>query len=97
MAKAENIPLTRAENLRKNLRRIFDSGVVQQHVAKDAGVHFVHLARILNGSIVNPGLNTAEAIAIAMEIPLETLLAASPSDVDLRILSQKAPVTADST
>jgi len=86
MANAKLTAPTRAPNFRRNLRRVFDAWAVQSHVASDAGVHPVHLAKILNGQVPSPGINTMEALSIALEIPLETLLAASPADADLKIL-----------
>lgn len=91
MAKSTDVPLSRAGNLRKNLRRIFDAGAIQTQVAADAGVHSVHIARILNGDAANPTIGTIESLAIALEIPVETLLSASPSDADLRIFSENPP------
>ncbi len=85
MATVTDIERTRVRNLRRNLRRIFDSWAVQTRIASDAGIHPVHLAKILNGTARNPGINTIEAISIALEIPVETLLSVEPPDIDLRI------------
>lgn len=85
MADAKTIELKRAENFRVNLRRVFDSWATQSRVAADADVHAVHLAKILNGRAPNPTIDTIEAISVALEIPVETLLASNPSDADLKI------------
>jgi len=85
MAKIEQVELRKASNFRQNLRRVFDAWAVQTHIAADAGINAVHLARILNADVPNPTIGTMEAISIAMEIPLETLIAKDPSDTDLRI------------
>ena len=85
MAIATNVELQKATNLRANLRRIFSSGRSQTEVAKDAGMNRVHLAKILNGTTPNPTLDSVEAIAISLEIPMETLISHNPSDSDLRI------------
>lgn len=87
MASVAQHGLHRAENLRANLRRIFDTWGVQARVAKDAGIHFVHINRILSGTAPNPKLETVERLSIALEIPVETLIASHPSDLDLRIFS----------
>jgi len=88
MAKADAVELCRAKNFRANLKRIFAGNAVQTHVARDAGIHFVHLAKILSGDVPNPTIATIEAISIALEIPVETLLAHAPSDADLRIFQK---------
>ena len=88
MADARQTPLTRAENFRRNLRRVFETWAVQSRVAADAGIHAVHLAKILNGTVPSPGIDTMEAVSIALEIPLETLLAADPADADLKIFPE---------
>ena len=93
MANVTDIPKSRAENFRTNLRRIFDAGTTQQEVAKNAGVHFVHLNNILSGKAQNPTIGTIEALAIAVEVPVETLLSANPSDVDLRIFRKNREET----
>ena len=85
MAIATNVELQKAKNMRANLRRIFSSGVVQAKVAKDSGVHPVQISRILHGSIENPSIGSLEQLAIALEIPVEILISANPSDADLRI------------
>ena len=96
MATATSVELQKAKNLRANLRRIFSSGRSQTEVAKDAGMNRVHLAKILNGATPNPTLDSVEAIAIALEIPMETLISRDPSDTDLRIFrnSDKGPLDA---
>lgn len=88
MAKADGVELCRAKNFRANLKRVFAGIAVQTHVARDAGIHFVHLAKILNGEAPNPTIATIEAIAVALEIPVEILLAHAPSDADLRIFQK---------
>ena len=88
MANTEIIGLRRAKNFRVNLRRVFDAWAVQLRVADEANIHSVHLARILNGSVPNPTIDTLESISIALEIPLEILLANEPSDADLRIFAK---------
>lgn len=80
-----NVELRRAKNFRANLRRVFDSWAVQAKVAADAGIHSVHLSRILNGAATNPTIETIESLSIALEIPVETLIGNEPSDTDLRI------------
>ena len=85
MATATAVEFQKATNLRANLRRIFSSGVVQTKIARDAGMHPVHLAKILNGATQNPTIDSIEAIAIALEVPVETLISRDPSDTDLRI------------
>lgn len=87
MASASNVDLHRAENFRRNLRRIFDSWAVQAHIARDADINPVHLSRILSGTSPNPTLDTVEKLAIALEVPVETLIAAHPCDSDLRIFA----------
>jgi transcriptional regulator with XRE-family HTH domain len=84
------IPLCRADNLRSNLQRIFAAGGIQRKVAKDAGIHHVYLAKLLNGTASNPGIKIIEALSIALEIPVETLISANPADVDLRISPRKS-------
>jgi len=93
MAKAESVELSRAKNFRANLRRIFGSGKTQAKVANDSGIHFVHLSRITSGDVANPTIDTIEMIAIALEIPVETLLSHDPADADLRIFQKIAPAT----
>ncbi len=88
MSTTETDGLTRAKNFRANLRRVFDSWAVQSKVAADAGIHAIHIAKILNGRSSNPTIDTMEAISIALEIPIETLLAGSPTNTDLRILEK---------
>jgi len=90
MASIKDVGLSRAVNFRENLRRVFAAGACQAAVAKDAGIHAVHLAKILNGKAPNVTLETAESLAIALEIPLETLLTKSPADADLRIFPRKS-------
>lgn len=87
MATRQSVELTRAANFRRNLTRIFDRAPRgrQASIARDAGMHPVQLSRVLSGTTENPQIDTIEAIAIALEIPVETLLAAQPSDADLRI------------
>lgn len=87
MADTNIVELERASNFRANLRRVFDAWAVQTQVAADAHIHPIHLAKILNGKAPNPTIATIEAIAVALEIPVETLLARQPSDADLRIFS----------
>ncbi|MAH46999.1 hypothetical protein CMI37_14325 [Candidatus Pacearchaeota archaeon] len=90
-------PTLDPENLRANLRRIFDSGVNQTRIAKAAGLHRVHVARILAGSIENPGISAVASLAGALQIPLETLLQADPPDADLRISPKTFPIAIDKT
>ena len=90
MAIAERAKLSRAGNFRANLRRIFAAGACQAAVARDAGISAVHLSRILGGHSPNVTLDTAESLAIALELPLETLLAKAPTDADLRVFPTKA-------
>jgi transcriptional regulator with XRE-family HTH domain len=78
-------PLTRAANFRRNLRRVFDSWGVQAHVARDAEIHPVALAKIVNGASPNPTIDTIEAICGALEIAVETMINGSATDTDLRI------------
>ena len=81
------VPLTRAANLRTNLRRIFAHHPrgYQAKVAKEAGITPVYLSNVVRYDNSNPTLDTAEAISIALELPVETLLSPNPSDADLRI------------
>jgi transcriptional regulator with XRE-family HTH domain len=88
MANACDVELHRAANLRDNLRRIF-SQASQAQIAKDAGIHAVHLAKILSGAAPNPTIETIERLSVALEVPVEILLSPSPSDLDLRIFSKK--------
>lgn len=90
MARRDDVELTRATNLRENLARIFDSWAVQTRVAADAGISNVHLNRLLHGKEANPTINVIEALSIALEIPLETLISRDPSDLDLKISKKKA-------
>jgi len=90
MASAKNVKLSRADNFRNNLRRIFAGGACQAVVARDAGIHPVHVARILSGKTPNVTIETAESLGIALEVPLETLLASNPTDADLRIFPKKS-------
>ena len=89
---SRNVELTRAANLRRNLRRIFAAGHrgYQAQVARDAGITPVYLSNVVRREESNPTLDTAEAIAVALEIALETLLSANPSDADLRIFQKIA-------
>ena len=86
------VPLTRTVNLRANLRRIFDAQPrgYQSQIARDAGITAVYLSNVVRNGDSNPTIDTAESIAVALEIPLETLLSASPSDSDLRIFKNSA-------
>lgn len=88
MATVSESDLTRAANFRSNLLRVFNAWATQSHIASQAGIHVVQLARILSGDSQNPTIRTMESISVALEIPLETLLAASPSDADLRIFNK---------
>ncbi len=88
MATVNENDLTRADNFQANLRRIFNVWGVQASVAAQANIHPVQLARILSGDSANPTIRTMESISVALEIPLETLLAASPSDADLKIFKK---------
>ena len=90
MAVATNIELQKAKNLRANLRRIFSSGLKQVKVAEDAGMHSVHLAKILNGTVANPSIGSIEQLAIALEIPVEILISHDPSDANLRIFRKSS-------
>ena len=85
MATVSQSPTQRSANLRANLFRVFHSWANQAQVARDAGMHPVHLNKILSGESANPTIGTIEAISIALEISVETLLSRSPSDSDLRI------------
>ena len=87
-----DVPLTRARNFRANLRRIFDKAArgFQAEVARQARLAPVHLSRIVGNGDLNPTIETIEAISIALEISVETLLSASPTDLDLRILEKSA-------
>ena len=85
MADTKTVKPERAENCRDNLRRVFDAGAVQARVAEDAQLHPIHLTRIVSGQSANPTIGTMEAISIALEIPLETLISKKPPNVDLRI------------
>ena len=89
MATIATIELTRATNFRENLLRIFRDWGIQAHVARDSGIHFVHLAKILSGETANPTIGTIESIAVALEIPVETLLCAHPADTDLKIFGNR--------
>lgn len=90
MALRQSVELTRAANLRRNLQRIFAAGPwgKQSQVARDSGLHQVQLAKLISGASGNPKLDTVESIAVALEIPVETLISAEPSDADLRIFPQ---------
>lgn len=88
MARKEEVELRRAANLRTNLRRIFDAWGNQIHVARDAGLGKHYLARLLSGELNNPTINSIESIAIALEVPIEALIATDPADSDLRISPQ---------
>jgi len=94
MANVEIVELRRAENLRRNLCRIFSTWGNQTRVAKDAQIHRVHLAQILKGKALNPTIGTIESLSVALEIPVETLLSLDPSDVDLRIPAEKNKIGA---
>ena len=54
MATTDTVTLTRAENFRVNLRRVFDSWATQSKVAADAGIHAVHINRILQDEPYEP-------------------------------------------
>lgn len=92
VATVESSDLRRTSNLLRNLKRIFAPGsrFIKAQVARDAGIHVVHLNRLLSGNSQNPTLTTVEALSIALEIPLETLVAYNPSDLDLRISKKTA-------
>lgn len=90
MANTKNVKLSRGDNFRDNLRRIFAAGVSQVATARNAGIHPVHLAKILSGKASNVTIETAESLSVSLEIPLETLLSRSPSDTDLRIFPKKS-------
>jgi len=85
MAIVTSVEFQKAKNLRANLRRIFSSGISQTQIAKDSGMNRVHVAKILNGATPNPTIDSIEALAVALEIPVETLISRDPSDTDLRI------------
>ena len=87
-----DVPLTRAQNFRANLRRIFARAArgFQAEVARQADLTQVHLSRIVGNGESNPTIETIEAISIALEISVETLLSANPADVDLRIFEKSA-------
>jgi transcriptional regulator with XRE-family HTH domain len=89
MAKVARTMLRRAENFRRNVRRICQSWISQAELSRLSGVHPVYLNRLLRGHNPNPGITTLEAIALALEIPLETLLTPNPSDADLRIFPER--------
>ena len=93
MATVTSVELQKANNLRANLRRIFSSGVSQTKVATDSGVHRVNLSQILHGKIANPTIDSIEQLAIALEIPVEMLISANPSDLDLRIFGKSDSAT----
>ena len=90
MATATSVEFQKANNLRANLRRIFSSGVSQTQVARDAGMNRVHVARMLNGQVPNPTIDSIEALSIALEIPVETLISHDPTDADLRIFRKSS-------
>lgn len=81
------VPLTRAANLRENLRRIFAHHPrgYQAKIARDAEITAVYLSNVVRNDDSNPTIDTIEAISVALEIPVETLLSPSPSDTDLGI------------
>lgn len=85
MAQVSAGKLRSAKNVRANLRRVFDSWGVQVDAARHAGIHAITVAKIISGEIQNPGIETIEAISIALEIPLATLISREPADSDLRI------------
>ena len=86
------VPLTRTKNLRANLRRIFKAHPRghQARIAEDAGITAVYLSNVIRKDDSNPTIDTAEAIAVALEIPVETLLSPNPPDADLRISKKSA-------
>ena len=88
----DNVPLTRAQNFRANLRRIFAQSARghQAEIARQAGLTPVHLSRIVGNGESNPTIETIEALSIALEISVETLLSAQPSEVDLKIFQKSA-------
>ncbi len=91
------VPLTRTANLRKNLRRIFahQPRGYQAKVARDAEITAVYLSNVVRNDDSNPTIDTLESISVALEIPVETLLSASPSDSDLRIFPVPAETPLD--
>lgn len=88
----DDVPMTRAENFRSNLRRIFAHSARghQAETARQAGLTSVHLSRIVGNGESNPTIETIEALAIALKISVETLLSANPSDIDLGIFEKSA-------
>lgn len=88
MATAVHSDLRKARNFRANLKRVFASWASIPAISKDAGVHHQQIRKLLRGETENTGLETAEKIAIALEVSLETLLADNPSDAELRISSK---------
>ena len=89
---ANNVPLTRGRNFRANLRRIFAQSARghQAEIARQAGLTPVHLSRIVGSGESNPTIETIEALSIALEISVETLLSAQPSEIDLKIFQESA-------
>lgn len=88
----QDVPMTRAQNFRSNLRRIFAHSPRghQAEIGRQAGLNSVHLSRIVGKGKSNPTIETIEALSIALEISVETLLSASPSDIDLKIFDKSA-------
>lgn len=86
----DHVPLTRALNFRANLRRIFTESPwgFQADIARQADLTSVHLSRIVGNGDSNPTIETIEAISIALEISVETLLSANPTDLDLKIFEK---------
>lgn len=66
--------MTTAEYFRTQVKRVCEEkGISQDSVARDAGMHYVSLSRILNGHTI-PNINTCAEIAGAIHEPLSSLL-----------------------
>jgi transcriptional regulator with XRE-family HTH domain len=96
---AKSVDLTRAKNIRSNLQRIFAAHPrgFQASAARAAGITTVHLSRLVGSDNLNPAIDTIESLSLALEITVETLISAGPSDADLRILQDSSRIPTRST
>lgn len=87
---AADVEFVRAIRFCENLRRIIAAKPrgFQAEAARMAQISTVHLSRLLTEPGQNPRIGTMEALAAAIEVPLETLLSANPTDIDLGIFRE---------
>ncbi len=90
MAVASEVGFTLGRNFQGNLQRIFSRQNAkrpsQRAIALDAGLTPERLNQLLNcDNPPNPSIETIEALAIALEVSVDTLLSPNPKDAFLHI------------